>query len=98
MSASLANNEFPEGSLQNLNNALQFEFELEIQKTFHTVAIKFCSRFIATLKMSHHVQIDRIENPIQMEIKVLFPNSLCFGNKYKNCIFYELNTEGNKIL
>ena len=30
----------------NLNTEGQFKFELEIRKTFHTVPIRFCSRFL----------------------------------------------------
>ena len=41
-------------------SAVQFEFELEIDKTFSTIPIKFCTRFLTTLvfiKMMTYLQI-----------------------------------------
>ena len=46
----------------NLNNAVQFEFKLEMQKTFHTIPIRFCDRFLKTVKLTYHVEIEGFLN------------------------------------
>ena len=30
-------------------------------KAFHTIPVTFCSKFLTTVKMPHHVEIDKIE-------------------------------------
>ena len=42
--------------------AVQFEFALEILKTFLATPIRFCGKFLTTVNMVHHVEIDKIES------------------------------------
>ena len=37
--------------------AVQFEFELKVHKTFNTIPIRFCIRFLTAVKMTHYVEI-----------------------------------------
>ena len=37
------------------------KFELEMHKEFHAIPIRFCSRLLATGKMTHCVKIDKIK-------------------------------------
>ena len=57
------------------NMAVQFKFALEIQKTFHTIPIRFCRRFLTTIKMAHHVELGKIENILNVHLKLS-------GNKF----------------
>ena len=42
--------------------SVQFEFELEIHETFHTILVRFCSRFLTTVKMTHRVEIGKFNS------------------------------------
>ena len=33
---------------------VEFQFELEMHETFHSIPIRFCCRFLTTVKMEHH--------------------------------------------
>ena len=41
----------------NSNIVAQFEFELGIRTAFHTIPIRFCGKFLTTVKMTHPVVI-----------------------------------------
>ena len=41
---------------------IAFEFELEIHETFNTSCLRFYSRFLTTVKMTHHVEIYKFDN------------------------------------
>ena len=41
----------------NSNIVAQFEFELGIRTAFHTIPIRFCGKFLTTVKMIHPVVI-----------------------------------------
>ena len=66
----------------NLNIAMQVELESEIHKKFHTVSIRFSSRFFATAKMTNHVWNYKIEDFLGRE----FYSDECKGNKMINRI------------
>ena len=64
---SIENNDSSERITVKSNVAVQlefeeFEFKSEIYGTFHTTPIRFCSRFIPTVKMVHHVEIGKVNS------------------------------------
>lgn len=46
----------------NSNIRVQFEFKLERHERFHTTLLRFCSRFLTTVKMTHNVEIDKFDS------------------------------------
>ena len=45
-----------------MNPLDQFKFELEIHETICVTPIKFCGRFLTTVKMAHYLEIDKIKS------------------------------------
>ena len=45
-----------------MNPLKQLEFELEIHETIHATPIRFCGKFVTTLKMAHYMKIDKIKS------------------------------------
>ena len=60
-------------------NALeQFEFELEMHERIHTTLIRFCGKFLTTVKMAHYLGIDKIKSfhktkfyPLQSKVRTM---------------------------
>ena len=94
------------------NIAVQFKFALGVQKTFHTIPIKFCCRFLTIVKIAYYVELGKIENVLNLNLKLSgnefhiwaasnlkasLPNLTCFVNERKDFLFYELDLEKDKI-
>ena len=77
----------------NSNIVEQFEFKLKVQKTFYSIPIRFCNRFLTVVKVTHHMEIDKIESFLNVylifssnefsacdssDLELLFPNFIMF--------------------